>query len=210
MYGTIIFDNAPIESLDLDAYVLKLLKRAHIATTGDLQHALIDGGSIYLIGPNRRSYLRQKLRDHGLIDSRPWTVSLHRVLFNGSEGYPVITKRGEKELSGKLLHWLHDEKPFAHPDNVDPAFVFFGRIGIGRIARSQPNRFNDYDGYILIENEDGRYDDVVQKTCQLARICNVEAGEINSVYQKCLTLLRGEPHREEILRIYRDYAENRH
>lgn len=210
MYGTIIFDNAPIESLDLDPYVLKLLKRAHITTTGDLQHTLIDGGSIYLIGNTRRSYLRQKLRDHDLIASRPWTVCLHRVLFNSSEGYPVITKRGEKELSGKLLHWLHDEKPFAHPDNVDPAFVFFGRIGIGRIARSQPNRFNDYDGYVLIENEDGRYDDIVQKSGQLARICNAEVGEINSVYQKCLTLLRGEPHREEILRIYRDYAENRH
>lgn len=211
MYGTIIFDDTPIESLDLDSYVLKLLRRAHIATTGDLQHALIDGRpNIYLVGPTRRAYLRQKLRDRGLIASRPWTVCLHRVLFSGSEGYPVITKRGEKELATKLLHWLHDEKRFAHPENVDPAFVFFGRVGIGRIARSQPNRFNDYDGYILIENDDGRYDDVVQRSGQLARVCNAEVGEINAVYQKCLALLRGEPYREEILRLYRDYAENRH
>lgn len=209
MYGTIIFDDSSIDSLELDSYVLKLLRDAHIATTGDLQRALINDRPIYYIGPKRRAYLRQKLRDHGLIASRPWTVCLHRVLFSSSEGYPVITKRGEKELSGKLLHWLHDEKPFAHPENVDPAFIFFGRIGIGRISRSQPNRFNDYDGYVLIENDDGRYDDAVQKSGQLARICNVEVGEINVVYQKCLALLRGEPYREEILRIYRDYAENR-
>lgn len=211
MPGRIIFSDRPLEELELDPQVEKILKRSHLETIGDVQQAILNGETPHLIGPRRTQYIRNELSNRGLIAIRPWTDRVYKSLFGeGEDNYDVISTRGEKELANKLLYWLHDAKIVPHPENVDPAFVFFGRMGIGRIRRSVPDHFNDYEGYELIKNKYGRYDDFVQSSGQLARICNVEVGAVNTVYQNCLRLLRSDECRPIIMAIYRDYAEERH
>lgn len=210
MASGIVFDERPIDELVEERYVLELLKKAGIRTVGDLQRALITGKKIYLIGPARTQYLQGLLRQEGLTASQPWTDRLYRVLYASGTEYKLISTEGERLLVNRLMYWLHDSGRIPHSEaSADPVFIFFGRLGIGRLRPANPMGFGDYRWLEVVANGGGRYDDVIQRSDQLARVTGVEVEEVNKIYQRCLSLLRSEECKKEILEIYDGYGEVR-
>lgn len=205
------FDKRMIGRLGInDQLTLDALKDADIWTIGDLQRQLVREEKIYNIGEKRTEYLQRKLRDAGLIAARPWTDRFYKTVFGESRWFYTLSVEGEKVLADQLTAWLHDEAEIPRSDlRADPLFIFCARVGCGRIRRLNPGSFDNYRVYELRPNADGRYDDVVLGSGKIAQICGVDIAEVNLIYQRCLSFLRGDKVAAEVKRIFREYSERR-
>ena len=206
------FDRRKIEKLGIgDQRVLTALQDAGIQTIGDLQRHLVRDERIYQIGPRRLDYLRDKLHAMGLIAERPWTDRFYEKVYGRSNKYHTLSVEGERVLVERLTEWLHDENNVPHSDaRADPLFIFCGRIGCGRIQRRHPGNFDNYGVYELKPSSySKRFNDRVLSSGQIARICGAEIEEVNRIYQRCLSFLRGEKIQAEVWRIFDEYGERR-
>lgn len=207
---SVIYDPRSVTVLDLEDVTLKALTDANITTIGDLQKRLISGEKIYLIGPRRHDYLVSKLKNLGLTAERPWTDRLHQLVFGRNDEIATVTTKGESELTSRLIKWFYTEHNIPYSNtHANPLFVFCGRIGCGKIERTFPSQFGEYENYKLVPWENGRFNYRILTSGQISRLTGASVEEVNRIYQRCLAFLRKKDITLELSIIFRTYAEDR-
>lgn len=207
---SILYDPRDISVLDIEDVTLKVLTNAGITTVGDLQKRLISGEKIYLVGPRRHDYLVSKLKKLGLTAERPWTDRLHQLAFGRDDEIATVTTKGESELASRLIKWFYTEHNIPYGNaRANPLFVFCGRIGCGKIERTLPSHFDEYEDYKLVAWENGRFNYRVLTSGQISRVTGASIEEVNRIYQRCLAFIRKKDIVLELSILFRTYAEDR-